>query len=336
MLTNISEDDLPSVKFDKEIKDKIQYNKLEAYVTGNPKETEINEWIKQFKSNMQEYLVESNLGFLHNHDKRCRDLHYLIYNVKQKILSLKEYIGKKHIWKEEIENFSNNYIFSESDYKCKRILIYYNTNTKILDDFCEDSAFINDKLTNIKNSVHCPKILSAMSTRKDKLKTVRRMDMRKDKYTKIDNNCSTKFLDDIYTPFNCTPIVRSEQAPSVPIPNDNQLDSKEPSEGLKPKSPFPNGQFPATGEEVLTVPGENKENNSIGLVSLPIFGVLALSFFLYKHTPLKSKFHTYFRNNGDTPLNQNYEETEQMLSNIPNLNDMDPESMQYNISYQTL
>ncbi|SBT00018.1 PIR Superfamily Protein [Plasmodium ovale curtisi] len=76
--------------------------------------------------------------------------------------------------------------------------------------------------------------------------------------------------------------------------------------------------------------------NAIGSVSLPILGVLFLSFFLYKYTPLGSRFNTYFRSRLYVPINQDYEETEQMLSNTSNLNDMDSEIMQYNLSYETL
>ncbi|SBT74329.1 PIR protein [Plasmodium ovale] len=336
MTEDINENDLPSVKFEKDIKDRMNYSALERYVKNHTEDDEIDNWIQSFQKKVEQYLTDSSKDSSFDHDKRCRHFNYLINRTISKITALSDNYGKTAYWSQKIKDWRDGYYRSNFNLKCNTLNKYNDNDYKILGTFCEDSAFINKKLTNIKNSVHCPKILSAMSTRKDKLRTVRDMDVRKKRYTKIDINCSTEFLDDIYTSFNCTPIVRSDPAPSVPISNDNQLDSKEHSEGLESKSPSPDGEFPVSGEEVLTVPEENGENNSIGLVSLPILGVLALSFFLYKHTPLKSKFHTYFRNKGDILLNQNYEETEQMLSNIPNLNDMDPENIQYNISYQAL
>ncbi|SBT57121.1 PIR Superfamily Protein [Plasmodium ovale wallikeri] len=83
-------------------------------------------------------------------------------------------------------------------------------------------------------------------------------------------------------------------------------------------------------------PSNDSSSDTIGLVSLPIFGVLALSFVLYRYTPLGSKIHASFRNNEDISINKDYEATNEMLSNISKSNDLYSENMQYNVSYQTL
>ncbi|SBT57176.1 PIR Superfamily Protein [Plasmodium ovale wallikeri] len=335
--SKVSKNDLPSVKFDKEIKDIIQYSVLEGYLTVYPSDEEINEWISQFKSNMEQYLAEPNWGRLPNRDKRCRDFYYITNDIKQKILMIngKDY-GKKHNWKNEIEHFSNNYFFPTPSYKCEKISLIYDNNMKMLDDFCEDSAFIKGKLDDIQNSVFCQIIFNEMFTRKGNVIKIQEYDERKQIYTEVYSTCSTKNLDIIYQVIDCNSTSEYESKTNDVGEADTHVVSQELGGAQRDALLSPIRELLDDGEESLIMTGDSGENNTIGLVSLPIFGVLALSFLLYKYTPLGSKFHNYFRNNKDISIKQDYEETDQILSNTSKLNDTYSENMEYNLSYQTL
>ncbi|SBT73110.1 PIR protein [Plasmodium ovale] len=334
MEQNISLKDLPSVKFSNALKDRIQYSKLEGYVTGRPTISEINTWISQFKSIMQEYLMKPNDEFLHNSDKRCFDIRYLTNDIREKMLKLKgaEIFGYTFTWKEEVVNFINDLI-PRTPFKCPKISNFIKSNEKILYDFCEDSKYIQDNISNIQNSVYCESIFNDMSTRKVKLTEIRALDERKRKFTIIDSECSTKNLDNIYPSIACISTAKNKQESEGTKDSLNHAGNRESGEILIAQSPTPDGEI--SPKEAVTVPGENGENNAIGLVSLPILGILAFSF-LYKYTPLRLKFHSYFRNKEDIPFNQDYVTTEQMISGTSNLGDMYSENEHYNLSYQTL
>ncbi|SBS89755.1 PIR Superfamily Protein [Plasmodium ovale curtisi] len=77
-------------------------------------------------------------------------------------------------------------------------------------------------------------------------------------------------------------------------------------------------------------------SNDIGIASVPVVGILVLSFLLYRFTPLGTKLHTYLGNKVNIPINQNNDSSEQILSNTPNYEDTYSETMQHNLSYQTV
>ncbi|SBT57014.1 PIR Superfamily Protein [Plasmodium ovale wallikeri] len=335
----ISEKDLPSIKFDKDEKDRIHYNTLESYIKSKLEDVKIEEWITQFKTHMEKYLMEPTSEFLLNKDKRCRDFQYLIFDIKQIILNLnKGELGKGYMLKRQIELFHDD-IFTRLPFTCNKIHIIHKSNMKNLDDFCEDSAFIEGNLNDIQNSVHCENIVTNMSTRKDNLMNLRTQDERKDIFTKINDKCSTKILDTIYPSIDCNSGDKSASEHGAPAARINQVDNGKASERLITQTTS-FGQLKNGETELLTMPTESEtdkssSSNTVGLVSLPILGISALSILLYKYTPLGSKIYAHFQNK-DIPINEGYEATDQMLFNISNSNDMYSESMKYNISYQKL
>ncbi|SBT56514.1 PIR Superfamily Protein [Plasmodium ovale wallikeri] len=335
----ISEKDLPSIKFDKDAKDIIHYNTLESYVISKPEDVEIEKWITQFKTLMEKYLMQSDREFLRNQDKRCRDFQYLIFDITQIILKLKAgNFGKRHKWKEDIVHFRDS-IITTFPFLCNKISIIHKYNMKNLDDFCEDSAFIEENLSDIQNSVHCESIVKNMSTRKNNLMILRTQDQRKNIFTTINDKCSTHNLDTIYTSIDCISRDKSESEHGAATERINHVDNGEASERLMTQTRSFE-QLKNGGTELLTIPTESEtynssSSNTVGLVSLPILGISALSILLYKYTPLGSKIYAHFQNK-DIPINEGYEATDQMLFNISNSNDMYSESMKYNISYQKL
>lgn len=77
---------------------------------------------------------------------------------------------------------------------CKENNKYYTTEINILDNFCVNSYFIIQKLSDIQNSVHCDSILNDMSTRKNMLISVYEEDARERRFTRLKDKCSTEFF----------------------------------------------------------------------------------------------------------------------------------------------
>ncbi|SBS89333.1 PIR Superfamily Protein [Plasmodium ovale curtisi] len=268
---------------------------------------------------MEQYLTDSSKDSSFDHDKRCKHFNYLINTKISKITSLSDDLQKKADWSKKIKDWRDRYYGSNSNFKCKNFNKYFDSNEKNLDTFCEDSFFINNKITDIKKSVYCQKIVNTISARKGNLESLRARDEIKGIFTKINDECSTQFLDTIFTSFTCNSSAKRLVAPDVLISSAEHGDGQASSEGLMIQPQ------PSFGSLV---------DGSHGSITMP--GVLVCSFLLYRFTPFGSKFLGYFRNKGDIPLNQDYEETAQMLSNTPNLNNMYSENTQYNLSYQTL
>ncbi|SBS93884.1 PIR Superfamily Protein [Plasmodium ovale curtisi] len=326
--------DLPSVKFENKLKDKIQYKTLEYYVTINPTDEQIDEWISKFESNIHTYLMEHSVQSLVNEEKGCKDFNYFINDITQKIRSFrKEKLFEAHKWATRIKNWNENYPKVNLSYKCNKTNKYYYDNLKKLYDLCIDNEFVNQNKHKLKNKHDCQSIIDNMSSRMSELISIRDRVERQRNSSKIPDTCSANNLEKMLPNIDCKSI--TEQATRLDDFGSGadhviseKLEGTTRSQSLSGIEEFPN-----IGEEVLKIPGEN---NSIGLVSLPILGFSVLSFLLYKYTPLGSKFHSYFQNKGNISINQDYEETNKMLSNTSNLNDMYSESIQYNLSYQTL
>ncbi|SBS90597.1 PIR Superfamily Protein [Plasmodium ovale curtisi] len=313
---------------------KSSSNDVRGYDKNKTRVDEIDKWIEDFQSKMEQYSTNSSKDSSFNYDKRCKDFNYLIIVIISKMNSLSDNIGKKADWTDEIRKLRDNFFSSNPSLNCEENKKYKSNDIKILDNFCEDSQFIKQKIGEIQNSNKCQNIINNISTRKAQLINIYQTEHRKGVYSVINNNCRTDIIDRIYPAINCTSITKHSLMTNEGSEQGNHVNSEALGEKSRDVSSSSTGGLPHGGE-VLTMSEESGENNTLGLVSLPIFGVLALSFFIYKYTPFGSKFNTYFQNKVDIPINQDYEETNQILSNMPNSNDLYSENMEYNISYQT-
>ncbi|SBS93100.1 PIR protein [Plasmodium ovale] len=335
MEKNIQLSDFPSKKFE-DLKKRINYELLQGYQKKTTTKEHIDHWIDEFKSKIDEYSRENSLKELIKNDKDCKDFNYIIEQIKQKIYSLVNGPGEQHMIKERIKQWRENYFRINTDLTCKENDIYIKPQLKNLYDFCEDNIFIKEKLTEIKQSDKCQIIIDDISKRKDELKPKKDMFFRQITSTKInDIQCNPTILDNQFPFFKCTP--RAE--PNAIITNGEHVNSRESGEKLLPELHFTSGELPG-GEQISpTIRGQtdansNSSSNAIGIVSLPILGVLVSSFLLYRFTPLGTKFLGYFLNKADIPLNQEGETTDQMLFNTSNLSDTYTENIQYNLTYQ--
>ncbi|SBS90329.1 PIR protein [Plasmodium ovale] len=340
MTMSITENDLPSVKFENEIKHVINYSELESYVKNHTSDQEINIWIQNFKSKMGQYLTDSSKTSSFSYNKRCKDIDHLLNRIKDKLYSLTDNITKEFNWTNEIKFWRDDYFKRDIYLKCKEHDKYLEPELKGLYDFCEDDIFIKSKQNDIEMSFQCEKIIANMSTRKEKLKPNREMFKRKYQLTPIpDIPCNPEILESILLSYKCKFSDKRTLERGTIRSNVNNDDSVSLSRTPRAQSSTSYGDLPDEKQGLPAMPGEaelssNSSSNTIALVSLPILGILVGSFLLYRYTPYGSKFLGYFRNKGDIPLNQDNETTDQILFNTSNLGDIYSENMQYNLSYQ--
>ncbi|SBT56001.1 PIR Superfamily Protein [Plasmodium ovale wallikeri] len=287
MTKNISEKDLPSKKFE-ELKDKIQYKTLEGYVKTGTEDDNIDKWIQSFKSNVEIYLSDSSKRFSFSDAKHCKDFNYLINMITSKINSLPNPIYKRVLWSDEIKQWRVDYYSRNIHIKCEEGDKYNDHKLKDLYDFCEDNIFIQKKHSEIKKSNQCDGIISNMSDRISKLKPKKEMFLRKIQRAEIpDVPCDPNILDSTFPSFTCTPSSKPSSETGQHGIRSSHTDRRESSKILLIE-PLPSFGVSNDGRhESLAVTEEGKPSNdsssdTIGLVSLPIFGVLALSFVLYR------------------------------------------------------
>ncbi|SBS90773.1 PIR protein [Plasmodium ovale] len=333
MTERITKKNLPSAKFE-ELKNIIEYKKLEGYVKSISADDEVEEWIIKFESNIKTYLMKESVQRIINEKKGCKDFNYLIYNIVNKFNSFPiEKLYKSSEWSNKIKNWHNNYPSINQWYKCDKNNKYYHHDVKKLYDFCEDSKFINENIHKIKNVEECQLIINNMSSRMSELISIRDIVERKRNSSNIPDTCSAKNLENMLSLTDCKSI--TERASTLNEVSEPGVDVH--AQALKGRSrahtQYPDGELPLDGEKSLIMSSKNSKNNAVGLVSLPILGVLAFSFLLYRYTPLGSKLHTYFRNKVNISINQEDDSSEQILYNTSNSNDVYSEKMQYNLSY---
>ncbi|SBS91200.1 PIR protein [Plasmodium ovale] len=325
MSVSISVNDLPSVKFENELKKITNYYTFETYAKAFTSEEAIDNWITNFKQNAEQYLTVSYNNSSFNHEKRCKDFNFLITNTISKLVSLSYGFVKEPQRAEDIRQWRKTYFSANPKFMCKEEKKYRSQDIKTLDNFCEDSEFIKQNMNKIKKK-ECESIYDNISLRKNKLVAIHTKQMRGNSTLEINSSCNTKILESIFPIIDCNSIDENESKPNEDHNSSNLLEIRD--ESASPTQRSLHG-------EALPTTGEGGKNNTIALVSLPILGILVFSFLFYRYTPFGSKFHEYFRNKQDISINKNDEVTDQMLSGTSQYNDIYSENMQYNLSYQT-
>ncbi|SBT55708.1 PIR Superfamily Protein [Plasmodium ovale wallikeri] len=334
MEENINVSDLPSVKFIQELKDRINYNILDKYVNVKPTEGEMNAWVTDFKTNAEQYLLDTKEQFSINNDKRCIDFYYILYDIIQKIYSFKrESLLEVTSWTTDIKDWRDNYFTNNMKFNCNHGIIYYDADVKTLYDYCEDSTFIKGKLIDIQRSNNCKSIIDNMSVRKGNIINKLNIIKRQSGLSIIpDTSCNTDSIDTMLPHIECSsmykpPSTRSDLG-EITAPVEN--------EALKNQSLQSSGEFLHEEQNQLSALPVKGTNNAVRLLPIPFLGILFTSYLLYKFTPFGTKLHDYIRTKRNIPINQNDESTNQLLSNTINSKDMYSDSMLYNISYQNL
>ncbi|KMZ96046.1 hypothetical protein PVNG_05984 [Plasmodium vivax North Korean] len=285
---NISYNNLPSVKFENDIKELINYSTFEKFEENNTDSDEIDTWIKTFESNIEAYLTDSSEKLSINNEKRCKHFNYIINTIINKVNSISSNLEKRGEWSNKIKESRKKILLSNNDFNCEEYNKYIDENYKILGTYCEDSDFIKPVIQEIQNSVYCSNIDNNLSSRKNILINVRgNKGFRAGWILKIDNECSIQYLDTILPPITCnSSVTRSSQSNAL-YPSVNHVDGEEGSEELMTQQAPEHGGLTNYRQGLVTTSGENENeertsSNTINLVAFPILGVLGCSFLLYK------------------------------------------------------
>ncbi|SBT74285.1 hypothetical protein, conserved [Plasmodium ovale] len=176
MTTGISTDDLPSKKYDKELKKGIHYNVIDKNIESTTFTPEDQFWSTTMKQYLEDY-INSNVDNWTNSNegKRCRDLNHILNSIIKKIKTKKSYKPSYDL----VEGYINSaatYSLQVQTKKCFRDLkdnydLDNIENKKKIDDLCEDVAYINGKVSKI-NVDHCKEIENYITQRITSLKKV--------------------------------------------------------------------------------------------------------------------------------------------------------------------
>ncbi|VVA00226.1 PIR protein [Plasmodium vivax] len=339
---DISENDLPSVKFENEIKDLIDYSTFESYKKNITESDKIDKWIESFQEKLEAYSIDSSEDSSPNQDKRCKHFNYLLNFIINKLNSLSRNPLEGLNWSTKIKQCRKKFLLSNDNLNCNENNRYSGEDDKLLGTFCEDRDFINRNLDQIQNSDHCQNIVDYMSTIKVRLLSIHQLHLtRRHTHLEIDNNCSTKNLNDILPSITCNSGVKHSSQSDPLSQSVNHADGDESSQELMTQNAPEHARLTTDSQELVTITGESEpsdgqSSNTLNTVGLPIFGVLGCSFLFYKFTPVGSIFRSRIQNKGIIPINNDDYSIKQILSNTPNNNDIYSENTQYNISYQTL
>lgn len=188
-----------------------------------------------------------------------------------------------YTWGFDTKNYIKEYFNDKHDFNCSVNFEYllYSPNMKLLDDFCEDSKFIKEKRSIIQNNDQCQSIFENMSTRKAKLKELRKNEERKNKFSKINVNCSMQDLDSIYEGITCASNTK-QLLPPIGVDGVITYANSHTSESSKIEVLPSLSEHPHEAHESSPELTENGTNGFFALIFFPILGISLFSSFLYK------------------------------------------------------
>ncbi|SBT83136.1 PIR protein, partial [Plasmodium ovale] len=331
---------LPSVKFDKELKSKIDYDTVHNFIKYETTNEQIRRWITKFHANTEEYFKYVSKQPSSSHDKGCREFYYLTYYILNKIHSLRENFMETFTFREEIKSIRDKYFSSSSSFICNTKHNYLKYQEKFLDDFCEDINFINENNDAIQISDQCQSIIDNISSRRVKLTGMKDFFERGGRSKQITDTCNYEILELKFPPFVCTPNSKPEPLHKASMGSEHHADSQQLGKVLGAQSFSPSGELTIHGQESFVNPEGGTNNvspiNDIISVSLPILGVSVFSFFLYNFTSFGSKIQTFLKKKNDISINQDDNITNPLSLDASNYEDIYSDNMQYNISYHNV
>ncbi|SBS91349.1 PIR protein [Plasmodium ovale] len=299
---------LPSKKNNLELENKILYYEINNIITDNSKVTEILEWSRKLKNNVDNYLN----GYIGKSsqvtlDKRCRDIFYILEVIIRKIKRL----NKSQTY-QNIESNINTVINSNVPVKCNgnssKISSTENdqviNDKKLVDDLCEDVAYINNNITQINDSPYCSVLRERIEQENNVLDA--KLGTNKEKYTdilKFYEFSSFDSLKDIIQKLNCNSYV------DAPI-------------GDEEDNPDEIGQLSRHQVPILVV--------------LSLLGILCICFFLYKTTPFGHWLNILLRKKKYIWNNFFNQGTREISEDISENKDINSHNIEYNIIYNSL
>ncbi|SBT58936.1 PIR Superfamily Protein [Plasmodium ovale wallikeri] len=251
MTNDISKDELPSAKHYNELKKSMNYNEINDVIMRTKPPSYSDSWIKNFNTYSSNYLSKyPPISTNDNPNKRCRDVVFFLEDIKKGVTQSQAFEGQNNMIIGNINNYLKTMLMPEGYDYCpinsNDENKLYTENIKQLDDLCEDITYINEKLDEINNSSQCKDI-------KDHI-------VEESRSVKAKYNHSSEYND----------ILKYYRYESL-------QDIESAIENIKCKNPHD-----ASSDGMPELPGKHTPI----LIVLPIFGIILLSFFLYKLTPL--------------------------------------------------
>ncbi|SBT57320.1 PIR Superfamily Protein [Plasmodium ovale wallikeri] len=154
MASRIHIDDIPSKKYNKELKDVIHYEEIDQNIDSKTFTSESTFWQTTLHNYLGEYINNyTDTWSKSNKQKRCRDLNHILNFIIKRIKDKKPYDTSYDLIPTYINN-SYNIHFMAWEYVCTRDSelnedINYIENMKKIDDLCEDVVFIKEKISEI-------------------------------------------------------------------------------------------------------------------------------------------------------------------------------------------
>ncbi|SBT00673.1 PIR Superfamily Protein [Plasmodium ovale curtisi] len=319
-----SSEDLPANKFMTELKRHGRYELLDEYVKDYRTASITEEWVNSFISEVGHYLKNNSEWKTTIYNKRCRDWHYYIFKIKENINELK--VGGSNLkskWISDIDQFSKK-ILSDTDISMCSTDVpsdYADFTKKLFNDLCENCYYITDRLDDVKNSLACSEIKTALSGSKSILDNLLK---HVDASTFYKNNiCEKEDIEDLISSVECHPVIDVQAFDSRRISQELSTHTWGISES--------GDETPRSRED-----GTNSMEKILQIATpsaLYVLGVSLIGFIFYKlisfvrlfnKTLLKKKNHN---NNLD-------EEILQFSENTSQFEGINFQSSPYNITYQ--
>ncbi|SBT58382.1 PIR Superfamily Protein [Plasmodium ovale wallikeri] len=159
MTEGITMNYLPSKKYKNELENGIHYQEVEQNMEDDRLTTKLGFWSTVFPQHLFNYFNNHISGWTEdNKEKRCRDLNYLLDFILKRIKAKEE--TNSLVPYKLIESYINNaaelYLkpWSEECQRNSKLNTHYEyiENLKKIDDFCEDIAYLEKNISEIRNN----------------------------------------------------------------------------------------------------------------------------------------------------------------------------------------
>ncbi|SBT55697.1 PIR Superfamily Protein [Plasmodium ovale wallikeri] len=302
MTNGLCKDNLPSIKHFIELQQSMHYNDIRDSIKNTQLVSQANTWTSNINSYASSYLkkypIQSNNK---NHNKRCRDLAYFLEDIKTRIKASPLFDGNNSYIIGNIDNYLQHILVAEGYDDCPKNSTdenkLYTENNKKLDDLCEDITYINEKLIEINNSSQCKEIQDYI--------------VGQEKSVRLTYNHSSSEHCDILKYYSYDTFENIEKIIKKIKCNNNHGDASE-------------GTSQSSGDHAPI------------LIVLPLLGIVLISFFLYKLTPLGPLLNTKIMKKIRYWKIINDKETDEILENTSDIPQTYLHDKEYHMLYNTL
>ncbi|SBT58400.1 PIR Superfamily Protein [Plasmodium ovale wallikeri] len=298
MTNDISKDELPSIKHYNVLKKCMHYNDIIDAIDKN-KSAEADNWSNNFIRYARGYLDKYPVDAPNNSNKRCRDLAYFLEDIKTRIKASQIFKGENSVMIGNIDNYLQKMLMSEGYSDCP--MNSPDVNTLYTENIKQLDDLCED-ISYINKNTHKINNSSQCKEIEDHI-AEQRSD--KEKY-----DLSSEYLD----------ILRYYS-----------YDTFENIESIIAKINCNNHHNAALGQT-----SQSSSEHTPILIVLPLLGIVLISFFLYKLTPLGPLLNTKIMKKIKYSKIINDKETDEILEHTSEIPQTYLHDKGYNMLYNTL